>query len=451
MKLVSVRDILRFYIPLVLNSQMMTLSGPIINVAIGRSPDEKVEFAAYWIGFTILLFLESPVLVVQQMTASLVRETGSLRRLFVTALSFAALASASALTIALTPLGDLVFDHLVKTTPRTAELARQVLAWFAPLPFLVALRGVGNGLAIREKKTPLVARATLFRLIALSSVVGLFVALRSGSGALAGVAALLTGITFETAVIWIGVRQVLGRRIARSSEGPPLPYAVIFRVVMPLAVSAVAWTAFRPLVNGILGRLADPELAQAGFGVIMPLVLLTSSPLWTMQNVSLVLPESVPDVRRLIRFAGVTAGLFSGAVLVVAITPLRDLVLRGAFSLTPELEASVAPVVILLAIEPFFLAARSISQGLLMRAKRTEAFLVYSPIKIGLVALAGFVVAHRNPEINGTLLGTVLFLGGDLFDAVVYSLAARRVVAREALFGEPAAGGRAPVAAQSSS
>jgi hypothetical protein len=451
MKLVSVRDILRFYLPLVLNSQMMTLSGPIINMAVGRAGDEKVQFAAFWIGFTILLFLESPCLVVQQMTAALVREPGSLRRLLATALAFAGLATASSLIIALTPLGDLVFDHLVKTTPRTAELARQVLAWLSPLPFFVALRGVGNGLAIREKKTPLVARATLFRLLALSTVVGLSVALHTGSGAMAGVAAILTGIALETLVIWIGVRQVLGRRIAESTQGVPLPFATIFRVVMPLAVSSIAWTSFRPLVNGILGRLADPELAQAGFGIIMPLVLLTSSPLWTIQNVSLVLPESRRDVRRVIRFAMVTAGVFAILILLVTATPVRDVLLRRAFSLTPELEAAVAPAMVLLAIEPFFLAARSVSQGLLMRAKRTEAFLVYSPIKIALVTVAGLLVTHRNPEVNGALLGTVLFLGGDLFDAIVYSLAARRVVVRDAFFDERVTGRRPAMVTPSSS
>ena len=62
----SFREILRFYFPLVLNSQMMTLSGPIINLAVGRASDAKLELAAYWIGFTILLFIESPCLTIQQ-------------------------------------------------------------------------------------------------------------------------------------------------------------------------------------------------------------------------------------------------------------------------------------------------------------------------------------------------------------------------------------------------
>ncbi len=121
-------------------------------------------------------------------------------------------------------------------------------------------------------------------------------------------------------------------------------------------------------------------------------------------------------------------------ILILALTPLRDLVLRNLFELTPELEGEVAPAVLLVALEPLFLGTRSFSQGLLMRAKRTEAFLVFSPIKIALMAGVGFPIAMHYPDVNGTVLGTVLFLGGDLFDALVYGWRARSLVRGGAVF-----------------
>jgi hypothetical protein len=406
MKLISFPEILRFYIPLVLTSQMMTISGPIINLAVGRAPDPKLEFAAYWIGFTILLFIESPCLVVQQITATLVRGYHSLGRLMICGLLLAGLASLTALAVALTPLGDLVFNHLVRTTPRTAELARTVLTCLSPVPFLLSLRGVGNGLAIREKRTVLVARATLFRMLSLSSVVGLVVAMKTGSGAMAGVSALTTGIAFETALIWIGVLPYWRRRRAdRQHDADPLSYREIVRVAMPLVISAFAWTLFRPLVNAILGRLADPELAQAGFGVVMPLILLTSSPLWTMQNVSLVLPESREDLARIIRLAAWAAVFFSGVILLLTATPLRNVILRRVFVLSPELERAVRPALLLIFVEPFFLGARSVAQGLLLKAKRTQAYMIFAPAKIVLVAAIGLSIVHFFPGVKGTLLG----------------------------------------------
>ena len=440
MSVVSFRDILRFYIPLVLNSQMMTLSGPIINVAVGRAADPKLEFAAYWIGFTTLLFIESPCLIIQQVTASLLRGYHTLRRILLGALVVSALASVTVLIVALTPVGDVVFDELVRTTPRTAELARKVLALFAPLPIFVSLRGVGNGVAIRAKRTPLIARATLFRILSLSVVVGFVVGAGTGSGAMAGVAALQTGIIFETLVIWIGIRPHWRRmRDERHTDVDFLSKEEFVRVALPLVVSGFAWTSFRPIVNAILGRLDDPELAQAGFGVVMPLLLWTTSPLWSMQNVSLILPETQRDIRRVIRFAILCAAWFSTIVLIIVVTPLRDLILTRFFALSPELERVVTPALWLLIFEPVFLGIRSVAQGILLRAKQTVAFLYVAPIRTALIAVVGFWFVSRYPDVNGTLLGVSLFVGGSVFDAIVYSLVARRLAIGTGMFATPEA------------
>lgn len=435
MHAVSIRDILRFYIPLVLNSQMMTLSGPIINVAVGRAGDPKLEFAAYWIGFTILLFIESPCLIIQQVSASLLRGYHSVRRVFAGAMIVAVLASVTVLVVALTPVGDVVFDTFVKTTPRTEALARRVLVLFAGLPVLVSLRGIGNGLAIREKRTPLIARATLFRILTLSLVVAGAVFFGTGSGAMAGVAALQTGMLFETAVIWIGVWPHWRRiRSARATDLELLSARDFMRVALPLMVSGFAWTIFRPLVNGILGRLEDPELAQAGFGVVMPMLLWTTSPLWSMQNVSLILPETPHDIRRVIRFSLLVAGIFSVVALLIVVTPLRGVILRQVFSLSAELERAVEPALWLLIFEPVFLGIRSVAQGILLRAKQTIAFMIVAPARTVLIGIVGYGIVSRDPSVNGTLLGVSLFVGGSIVDAIVYSLVARRIALDRSMF-----------------
>jgi hypothetical protein len=428
-KPVSHADIFRFYLPLVLTSQMMTLSGPVINLGVGRSEDPTLNFAGYWLGFAVVLFLESPCLVVQQVAAALVGGFQSLRRLFLTSVLAGIVASLAILAVSSTAAGDVLFRTFIPTTDRVAELARRVMAIQAPIPILVCIRGVANGLAIRERRTPLVARATLVRIVILSTIVAAAVWLHNGSGAIAGAWALTTGIACEAATVVAGtfpfVRWRYRRR--RTAEGE-LTYSLIFKVAAPLIVAGVVWTITRPVINAVVGLLPDPELAQAGFGVILPLILVTCSPLWTLQNVSLVLPETRADLRQVIRFSAAAALIFTVGILALALSPVSDLVLRRGFGLSPRLEADVRPAVYLIAIEPVLLTARAYSQGLLMKARRTEAFLVFSPIKIGLIAGAGFLAAHRFPEVSGTLLGTALFLGGDLLDAFVYNWKVRELL-----------------------
>lgn len=424
----SWRQILRFYLPLVLTSQLMTISGPIVNFGIGRSSDPTAEFAGYWLGFGVLLFLESPVLATQQVSATLLEGYASMRRLLGLALGAGVASSALCIAVAVGPAGVWVFRDVIPTTETVAMIARDSLLWQSAIPTLIAIRGVANGLAIRERRTELIARATFVRMSVLSTGVGLSVLLHTGSGARAGAAALTTGILIETLTVLWGTRALVRRRFHERRDDPPFPMERIGRVAVPLVVSGMVWTGLRPVVNAVLGQLPDPEVAQAGFGVVLPLMLLTTSPLWILQNVGLVLPKTRRDLDTVLRFTLAATTLFTAVLLLVNLEPFRGWLLRGAFGLDSRLELQVAPALLVLLLEPWALAARATAQGLLMRAHRTTPLLYFSPIKLALVALTGFVVATKSPGVNGTLLATSIWVGGEVFDACVFGWFARRLV-----------------------
>ncbi len=434
MQPISFREILRFYLPLLLTSQMMTLSGPLINVAVGRASDPKLDLAGYWIGFSILMFIESPCLITQQVAATLTTGYWSFRKILLCSFGAGLMASVTVLLVALTPLRDIVFIQLIHTTPEVMARGADVLLYLTPLPILIAIRGAGNGLAILEKKTLLIARATAFRVIVLASVVGVVVALQTGSGALAGAGALLAGLLVETILILVSVFPFIRkRRNNRHNDQTHLSFGEIFRIAMPLSVAAYVWTISRPIVNAILGRLPDPVLAQAGFGVVAPIVLLTCSPLWALQNVSLILVKTRQDLTRVIRFSVTLSLLFSATILFLLISPLRELVLRGAFSLSADMIIVVTPALFLIVLEPYFLAWRSVAQGLLMQAKKTNVIGNVSLIKLLVVTSVGVWFVFFKPGVNGTLLGTALFIGGDFVDGLFCGLKTRSYI-RQGLF-----------------
>lgn len=366
MKPLTTRDIFRFYLPLVLTSQMMTLSGPLINVAIGRSANPKVDFAGYWLGFAIMLFINSPSMIVQPVATALITGYRSTRRLFFSSFLIGLVSMAGVLLIALTPLGDLLFKHVITTTPRVAAVALRVMLVFSPIPLIIAFRGVSAGIALQNKKTVLIAWSTGFRVVVISAAVGLAVALKTSSGATAGAAAFVCGLALETGFLTMAMRGSL--RSMKNAEGADadrkLTFREILHVAAPLAVSAYVWTSIRPVINALLGHLPDPELAQAGFGVVTPIILLTCSPLWAFQNVTLILPQSRADLRRVLHFGAWTALFFTGLILLLTWTSMRDLILQGVFSLSPEMKSVVAPALLLIVFEPVFLTMRSASQGL---------------------------------------------------------------------------------------
>ena len=135
---VPFREILRFYFPLVLTSQMMTLSGPLINVAVGRSADPTIEFAGYWLGFAVLMFIEAPCFIIQQAAATLLQGHQSMRRLFLGATLLGAAGWATVLLFALTPAAGFFFSRVVHTDPAAAKIAIRTLVLLSPIPLIIS-------------------------------------------------------------------------------------------------------------------------------------------------------------------------------------------------------------------------------------------------------------------------------------------------------------------------
>jgi len=434
----SASRILHFHLPLVLNGLLMACVGPVVNVALGRSAEPRLDLAAFWLAFTIVFFAQSFSHVVQQVTVMLAGRRESLRGMGVTASLAGAAATLLVLVIAGSPFGAWVFRDVIPTSPRASELARHLLVLLAPIPILLAVRGIANGVAIAHHRTRLLAMAMGVRVVVLAAVSACLLLTVPVSGAAAAALALLAGVTLDTLFIvaaTLPLRNAAGMA-ARGDESPAVRPSFA-RIVAPLAVATLVWSSTRFVMSAVLGRLPDPELAQAGFGVVLPILLVSCAPLWTMLEVSLVLPRSRADLASVLSFAAVAAGLTSLAIGVIAFTPLREVVLRRGFHLSPELERLVSPALALLVVEPFALSARAVAQGLLMRARRTQVLLVLSPVKLVLTIALGLLVATRAAHVNGVLLAMSLVIGGDLLDALVLGRAAVRACAGADVFAGP--------------
>jgi hypothetical protein len=425
------RAIGRFFVPLMLNAWLMTVAGPLLNVAIGRAAEPQLHLAAFWIAFSILLVCQSACLVLQQVTASALERHVPFDAVALSGGVLGAGGTLVVLAIACTPLGDVVLRDLVPVPALTAHLARAVLARMAVIPLLVALRGLANGVAVAQRRTEWLAVATLVRVLVLASLAGAVLGAGLGAGAIAATWMLVAATAAEALFVCIAVGvPVLARR---RLDAPPAGWRAgghalgpVLRLALPLAVASLAWTSARPLVGAILGRLAQPELALAGFGVVFPILMLTCAPLWAFLDVAIVLPRTRSDLGAVARFALLTSLVFTAGIAALARTPAASLALRAGGALPPELVRTVVPALQLIALEPLVLSARALAQGLLVRSGRGGTVLALSPVKLGVMLGAGLLVARLNPHANGAVLALALFIGGDAIDAVLLGSVAIR-------------------------
>ncbi len=419
-----VRDIWSFYGPLVLTSQMMTLSNPLINLHLSRGQDPTVELAAYSVCFGATVFLHAPLLITPNVSAGIVKGPASYRQVLRTALALGLLLALADLALAFTPLGRLLFEGLLDCTPRVAAQAQRTAASFAPIPILLGLRGMGMGLAMSTKRTGHLTRSTFSRL----SAIVLFLVLAYAMGwrsAPQAAWALTMGIATETAWITWRTRHVLGEMAAAGETA--LSPRRMFDFAFPLALSGYAWTGLRPLVNGILGRCADSEAAQASFGVLHPLILLAASALWGLQATGQVLATDRSRARSFLAFAFVTTLVLATVTGILGwIEPVRIWLLTQAFTLPPRLLHYVDPAMTFLFLAPFFLGLRAATKGVILATGDTKIITWSSATYLGTAVVVGMSAVKIAPEVNGAVLGVLLISLVEMVEAVILGITASR-------------------------
>ena len=430
----GLRQLLRFYLPLAFTSQMMTLSNPLLNFHLSRAAEPTVPLAAYSVAFGVCILLYAPLLSFPNIGAGLVDNAPTLRRLAKLAVALGLLVSALNLLIGASPLGDWIYAGLLDATPRVAREARAATIALAPIPILVGWRGLRTALLLRGHATRLLWHATALRIgvIVLCLWVAHLLALRRAWTA--GLA-LSLGIGVET--LWLHHRTREHR--LRLSDAAARNWPAIARFAMPIAISAAAWSALRPWINGVLGRSADSEAAQASFGVLHPLLLVTGSALWALQATGQIHATSRANARAFLRFSFVAIAF--ACVLVFALgwlPPLRHWLLSRVFPLPPELANYIRPGLRLLFIAPLFLGLRTCFKGMILASGRTGIIVVGSSVYLSLAAASGAAALHWLPNANGALIGVGIVILVEASEAAILGMtASRRLLWRRESTTEP--------------
>lgn len=428
------KEIYRFYLPLVLNAQMMFLSAPLINFGLSRTNNPEVAIAAYSVGFLVMVFLNSPSIASRNISTALITDRASflfIRKIFLLCGIFITLISAS---IAITPLHSVVFLHILGAPADIAREARRVLLIISPIGIIIAVRGIYQGVALVHKKTSILAYATLVRLTTITTVVFLSTFWWHLPGALSGAISIASGMGIEALFVYLQANRFADFDSAEQNSAQPPPLLRLIDVIrfgMPILIGLYILTLLPTIVNGIISRSTEPEMALAGFGVIYPLMRFITSPLLGFQSTTLVLYKSYSDFIKL-TVAVLGLSLFFCVVLLgLGITSLGPYILTEIFALQNTLLHYAYPGFLITIIFPIVSGIRCHAQGILMNLRLTNAISLSALGKVPLALIIGFGLLWVFPQINGVLLGIVLITLGEFCDDVIMGGVAMRAVKRK--------------------
>src|SRR5262249_34913242 len=155
--------------------------------------------------------------------------------------------------------------------------------------------------------------------------------------------------------------------------GEQVSYRHMWRFSWPLMVTQISENGVPFVINFFLGRLANPDLALAAFGVVDALKSLVASPLRNMAQPAQALVHSRHDMQVMLRFANRVTIVYVILVGVLFYTPMREVILSGIMGLPETLNAYATPGVQMTLLVVIAWGYASLFRGMLAAMRRTGA------------------------------------------------------------------------------
>jgi hypothetical protein len=410
--LLTQREIAIFFLPMLLNVQLMSVSHSIINAFLARSSEQIIALAAFSVAMIIHIFLASPSYQNHSVTMAMVRGRKSYRGTIIFVLVVASYVSLMLCLIAFTPIGDYLLQGFLGTNAAVTKEAKHALGILAFLPFITGFRGFFQGLLMQQRHTALLSSATLIR------VGALFVFLALGgrwlSGVTLGAVGLFGCVTVETIIVGI-----IALRLPKEAPLPAVDEkgtGEILRFGFHLAYASCFQQAIPLLISALLGRLTDATIALAAYGVLRGFLFLLAGPLRNLQQTYQALVRRPEDFATLVRFHRTIGGLLALGILLIAF-PLRGLVLGGLMGLDAQMRDYLAIPLACSALYPLLYGATNVLRGYFTTQHRTFELGRSTVYKVAFLLLVWGILLIFPLPLPGIAIAVFLLVASELCES----------------------------------
>ncbi len=410
----TMRIALVFFVPLILTTELHQLSHALVHAFLARLGDPTTTLAAFSIAFSFNTTFSGIVAVGTQAGMSFISDKRSFWRiarfyLWVSLVPFVLIE-----TFALTSLGDWLFGTLMGASPEVTRLAKAASAVMGLWIFPNQIRNITTALCLMRRRTMLISHSTMVRLV--SQALMLMVLPFWLEGAVAG-AASLVGCMIVESLYMLWVSRPFYTELP-ASGGEQVSYRQMWVFSWPLMITQITEHGVTFVINFFLGRLANPDLALAAFGVVTALKSLVASPLRNLVQTAQALVHTRADMRVILLFAHRLTLVYALLVGCLFYTPMRDVVLKGIMGLPDKLSAYATPGVQMILLVAIMWGYSSLFRGLLSAMRKTKVIAGSAVIRL-LVVIAVGSVTLLAPNLNGAAVGVAAIGCAYLSEALI--------------------------------
>ena len=410
----TVRTAVVFFMPLILTTELHQLSHSLVHAFLARLGDPTTTLAAFSIAFAFNTTFGGIMAVSTQAGMSYISDRRSFWRVgrFYFAVSLVPFVLIE--TVALTPLGNWVFGDIMGASAEVTRLARSASAVMGLWIFPIQARNLATALCMMRRRTLLISHSTMVRLG--SQALMLMVLPFWLEGAVAGAASLVGCMSVEALYMYWVSRSFYAELPATGGE--LASYRQMWGFSWPLMVTQITENGVTFVINVFLGRLSNPDLALAAFGVVAALNSLVASPLRNLVQTAQALVHNRRDMRVMLQFAHRLTLVYAALVVGLFYTPMREVILSGIMGLPAALSSYAAPGVQMLLLVVIVWGYSSLFRGLLSAMRKTQVIAGSAVIRLLVVIAVGSVTLFA-PELNGAAVGVAAIACAFLAEALI--------------------------------
>ncbi len=370
----SLNRIFKVWLPLAASWLLMGMEMPIISAVIARLENPKINLAAYGgIVFPIALIIEAPVIMLLAASTALSKDWASYKKLRNYMILAGATLTTLHLLIALTPLYYFVTVTLFGAPSEIIEPARIGLVIMTPWTWTIAYRRLNQGVMIRFEHSKIIGYGTAVRLgmDILVLAIGYYLKL---PGIVVATSAVASGVTIEAVYIGFKVRPIhrVDLKLAPVLQ-PPLTYRAFGAFYLPLVMTSLLTLLIQPMGSAAFSRMPRALASLAVWPIVSGFIFMFRSMGVAFNEVVVALLDEPLSMQPLRRFAMILSITTTGALILIAATPLSSLWLEDISALSPELFILARNGLWIALFLPALSTFQSWYQGVLLNSGRTRA------------------------------------------------------------------------------
>ncbi len=196
---------------------------------------------------------------------------------------------------------------------------------------------------------------------------------------------------------------------------------------LPLAASWALMSCEGPILQAVIARLGDVQTQLAAFGVVVSLEITIESPVIMLLATSTALATNARNYRVLRSFVLQVNALVTIVAVLIAFTPLFDLIVRRLMGIPAPIADAAQPGMMIMTLWSAAIGFRRFLQGILIRQGQTR-WIGYGTVTRLLAASGTGIVLAVVSSLPGIVIASTALMAGVVMEALFVALVARQAV-----------------------